>query len=278
MYWTDILNQFLIFAILAMSLNLLLGCAGQISVAHAAFAAIGGYAIGFLPQKLDWSLGASVLFGMALAFVIGVLVSVPALLLTSEYLILLTLAVQTIILVIISSVGAFGGLYGLTGLPSPEPFGEALLLPTDWLPPLLVLAAAVFALLTWVGESPFGRVLRGIREDQLATQALGKDVFLRKVVIFGVTSAIAALGGALLGLYNGIVSPTMFGFETSILLVAMVVLGGRGNMLGSLLGAGVVIGAQPLLEKVFALEPDKAALVRLLAFGVLLMVDRKSVV
>jgi branched-chain amino acid transport system permease protein len=272
MYWTDVANQVLIFAILAMSLNLLLGYAGQVSVAHAAFAAIGGYAAGYLSLKHGWSVGPAIAFGVVLAFVIGVLISVPALLLSSEYLILLTLSVQTIILVLISSVAALGGLYGLTGLATVTVLGKELLRPSDWFLPLLIATAIVYAALTWIGQSPMGRVLRGIREDQLATQSLGKDVFVRKVVVFGLTSAVAAFGGALFGLYNGTVSPSLYGFSTSILLVAMVVLGGRGNMLGSVLGAGVVIGAQPFFEKVIQLDPAKAALVRLLCFGLLLIV------
>jgi branched-chain amino acid transport system permease protein len=272
MYWTDVANQVLIFAIMAMSLNLLLGYAGQVSVAHAAFAAIGGYAAGYLSLKHGWSVSTATLVGVGMAFAIGVLISIPALLLSSAYLILLTLSVQTIILVLISSIAALGGLYGLTGLPTPSVLGHQLLRPSDWFLPLLVATAVLYGVLSWIGESPFGRVLRGIREDQLATQSLGKDVFLRKVVIFGLTSAIAAFGGALYGLYNGTVSPPLYGFTTSILLVAMVVLGGRGNMLGSILGAGVVIGAQPFFEKVIQLDPSKAALVRLLCFGVLLVV------
>lgn len=272
MYWTDVANQVLIFAIMGMSLNLLLGYAGQISVAHAAFAAIGGYAAGYLSLKHGWSIGTAVLFGVVFAFVVGVLVSIPALLLSSEYLILLTLSVQTVILVLISSVAAFGGLYGLTGLPTVSVLGQDLLRPSDWFVPLLLVTGVIFAVLTWIGESPFGRILRGIREDQLATQALGKDVFVRKVVVFGLTSAIAAFGGALYGLYNGTVSPPLYEFSTSILLVAIVVLGGRGNMLGAVLGAAVVIGAQPFFEKVIELDPAKAALARLLTFGVLLAV------
>lgn len=272
MYWTDVINQVLIFAILAMSLNLLLGYAGQISVAHAAFAAIGGYAAGYLSLKHGWPMGTAILFGIGLAMVIGVLIAIPALLLSSEYLILLTLAVQTIILVIISSVAALGGLYGLTGLATVTVFGRDLLRPSDWFLPLLLTTGVLYAILTWIGESPFGRVLRGIREDQLATQALGKDVFWRKVVVFGLTSGIAAFGGALFGLYNGTVSPPLYGFSLSMLLVAMVVLGGRGNMLGAILGAAVVIGAQPFFEKVIELDPDKASLWRLLSFGLLLMI------
>ena len=197
MYWTDVLNQALIFAILAMSLNLLLGYAGQVSVAHAAFAAIGGYTTAYLSLKHGTPVGVALVIGIAGAFLIGMLVSIPALLLTSEFVILLTLAVQTIILVLITSVAALGGLYGLTGLPTVHVLGKDLLRPSDWLVPLLIVSGIVLALLAWIGESPFGRVLRGIREDQLATQALGKDVFVKKVVVFGLSSGIAALAGML---------------------------------------------------------------------------------
>jgi branched-chain amino acid transport system permease protein len=272
MYWVDALNQVLIFAILAMSLNLLLGYAGQISVAHAAFAAIGGYTAGYLSAEQGTELWLGILIGVAGAFVIGMLISLPALLLASDYVILLTLSVQTIILVLITSIADLGGLYGITGLPIFSFFGEELLRPNDWLLPLILINLALFGLLSWIGESPFGRILRGIREDQLATQSLGKEVWLKKVVVFGLTSAIAALGGVLLAFYNGIVAPGLYGFEQSILIVAMVVIGGRGNLLGSVLGAALVIGAGPFFEKVVSMTPEDAALVRLILFGALLVV------
>ncbi len=272
MYWVDILNQCLIFAIMAMSLNLLLGYAGQVSVAHAAFAAIGGYAGAYLSVKHGWNPLTGVALGMALALVIGMVISIPALMLAGEYLILLTLAWQTVVIVVISNISALGGQLGLTGLPTANVLGKDLLLPNDWLWPLVVLTVVVFVLLIWIGESPFGRVLRGIREDQLATQALGKNVLVRKVVVFGLTSAIAALGGGLFGLYNGTVSPPLYSFSTSILLVAIVVLGGRGNLVGSIVASIVVVGSQGVFEKAISLDPQSAALVRLICFGLLLVV------
>src|SRR3954471_22561540 len=108
----------MIFAILAMSLNLLLGYAGQLSVAQAAFAAIGGYTGAYLTTKHGMPSGWAIVIGVVGASVIGMLISLPALLLTSEYVILLTLSVQTIILVILTSVAALGGNLGLTDLPS----------------------------------------------------------------------------------------------------------------------------------------------------------------
>lgn len=272
MYWMDIANQVLIFSIMAMSLNLLLGYMGHVSVAHGAFAAIGGYSAAYLSLEMGYSVGISMLVGVLLAATSGMLMSIPALVLSGEYMILLTLSVQTVTVVLISSVPALGGVFGLTGLEAPRVLGNELLLPSDWLIPLVVATVLVFVVLSWIAGSPFGLVLRGIREDQLATQSLGKDVFARKIVVFGLTSGIAAFGGQLLGMYNGTVSPPLYGFSTSVLLVTIVVLGGRGNMLGSILGAAVVIGAQPFFEKVVNLEPSQASLVRLACFGLLLLI------
>src|SRR5688500_7436765 len=138
-YWVDVANQAMIFAIFAVSLNLLLGYAGRVSVAHAAFGAVGGYAAGYLSSKYGTPFLLATLIGVVAAFVLGVLVSLPALRLASEFLILLTLAVQTIVLVIITSVDAFGGQYGLVDIQTPEFLGLELLRPDDYFKPLIVL-------------------------------------------------------------------------------------------------------------------------------------------
>src|SRR6185437_3359095 len=117
-YWIDVLNQALIFGVFALSLNLLMGFAGQVSIAHAAFGAI----------------------------VFGLLVSLPALRLAGEYLILLTLAVQIITLVVITSISALGGLQGLAALPGISLFGKVLLTPQDFLKLLVPILLAVFFL------------------------------------------------------------------------------------------------------------------------------------
>src|SRR4051794_4770491 len=197
MYWVDIANQVLIFFIFAVSLNLLMGYAGQVSIAHSAFGAMGGYAAAYLATKHGWSFFPAVGFGMVVALVMGLIVSLPALRLTSDYLILLTLAVQAIILVVITGVSALGGQYGLVGVPSPTVFGSVVATPSQFIYLFLVLAAIVLVICAAIARSRFGLVLRGIREDELATQSLGKNVFLYKVVIFGITAAFAGLGGIL---------------------------------------------------------------------------------
>jgi len=270
-YYVNYLNLILIFAIYAMSLNLLMGYAGQISIAHAAFGAVGGYGAGYVSASAGAPFLASLAVGVAAAFVIGVLVSLPALRLSAEYLILLTLATSTIIIVIATSTETFGGLYGLLGIQLPSLFGRQFTTVTDFLWLLLALTALVFLVCWRLAESPFGRVLRGIREDEMATRSLGKNVFVKKVVVFGVTSAMAGLAGALLVFYNSLASPGQFGIDQSLEIIAMVVIGGLGNLIGSVVGAAVIVALQPFLERVIDMDPDKASLVRLLIFGLALV-------
>jgi branched-chain amino acid transport system permease protein len=272
MYWINIINLVLIFFIFAISLNLLMGYAGQVSIAQGAFGAAGGYAAAYLSTKHGWAFLPAIGIGMVIALAIGLLVSLLASELTSDYLILLTLAIQSIILVIITGINAFGGTFGIVGLPFPKVFGYTAATPTQYLWLLLVFAAIVFAICWAIGRSRFGLVLRGIREDQVATQSLGKNVFVYKVAVFVITSALAGLAGALYAYYEGTASPGLYGIDVSISITAMVVIGGRGNLLGSLLGAIIVVGTEPFFEKVLTFSPEKAALVRLLVYGVILVV------
>ncbi len=270
-YWIDVLDQALIFAVFALSLNLLMGFAGQVSIAHAAFGAIGGYAAGYLGQEHAWAFGPALAVGVAAALVFGLIVSLPALRLSGEYLILLTLSVQIITLVVITSISALGGLTGLSALPGISLFGSTLLTPQDFLKLLVPVALAVFLLMSRIAGSPAGRVLRGIREDELATQSLGKDVFAYKSQVFALTAGLAGLGGVLLAYYNGVVAPGMFGFSVSMTMIVMVIVGGSANLYGTLLGTALVVASGPFFQKVIKLSVDKSSLAQLLAYGVALV-------
>jgi branched-chain amino acid transport system permease protein len=270
-YWIDILDQALIFAVFALSLNLLMGFAGQVSIAHAAFGAIGGYLAGYLGQEHAWAFGPALAVGVAAALVFGLIVSLPALRLAGEYLILLTLSVQIITLVVITSISALGGLTGLSALPGISLLGSTLLTPQDFLKLLVPVALAVFLLMRRIAGSPAGRVLRGIREDELATQSLGKDVFAYKSQVFALTAGLAGLGGVLLAYYNGVVAPGMFGFSVSMTVIVMVILGGSANLYGTLFGTALVVASGPFFQKVIKLSVDRSSLAQLLAYGVALV-------
>ena len=270
--WLNYLDQVLLYATLALSLNLLLGYAGQVSVAHASFGAIGGYAMGYLSLTHGWNFLLGTGVGMVLAFVIGSIVALPALKLTVEYLILLTLAVSYVILGLLIATPSMGGSYGLIGLPTANLFGWHLREPHDWVLPSLVAMLIVYAICRRIGESPIGRVLKGIREDPISTQALGKNVFGYKVAVFGITSALAAFAGGLLAAWLQLATPSVFGFTFALTIFAIVIFGGMGNLTGTVLGATVVVLLEPVLRRVVKIDAARASIVQLIIYGLALAV------
>ncbi len=270
--WFNHFDQILIFIVFALSLNVLLGYAGQVSVAHAAFGAIGGYAMGYLVMNRGWNFLPAIGIGMVFAFVVGVLLALTAAKLSVEFLILLTLALSSVILGVFQTFPQLGGSYGLIGIPQAELFGWTLARPRDWLLPLTVVAVVIYLICYRIGESPYGRVLKGLREDDRATLALGKPVFWFRVGVFGITSAMAGLAGGLLSAYLQLATPGVFGFAISLAIFAMVIFGGMANLTGSVLGAIIVQGSQPALEQWVNLSPERAGYVRLVTYGLLLAV------
>lgn len=268
------LNTVLIYVCFALSLNLIQGYAGLVSVAHAAFGAVGGYTIGYLflhgGHALIWP---GLALGVAFAAFAGFLVGLPALRLKTEWLLLLTLAVQTIVLLAVVNFKQLGASYGLQNV---SPFfltpGKELDLPQDMLPLFLGAAILIFLLCFRMGESPYGRVLNGIREDEIACRSLGKNVFAYKLQVFSITAGMAGLAGALLVINNGLSSPQLFDFQQSTAMVAMVIVGGAGNLWGTLLGVVLLTILQPILQTTFKLSSSQAADAQLIAFGVALVI------
>jgi branched-chain amino acid transport system permease protein len=269
--WYFYIGIALIYVIFALSLNLLLGYAGQVSAAHAAFGAVGGFLTGYLLQARHWNIVPAVLFGSLVALAVGALVALPSLKLSVEYLILMTLAMSSVIIGFFTTFDQLGGINGLTSLPKSNLFGWTWQNPSDWMIPLVVAVTVVYAICWRIGESPYGRVLKGIREDDRVTRALGKNVFRFKVVVFAITSAMAGFAGGLLAAFFQLSTPGLFGFSISLSIIAMVIFGGMGNLTGALLGAVVLSSLDPLLTRAIGIRADQAGFVRLIAYGLLLV-------
>ena len=270
-YHLDIFNQMLIFAILALSLNLLIGFGGQVSGAHSALAAAGGYGAGYLSAEYGVPYIPAALAGIGFAVLLGTAVSIPALRLSSDYVILLTLSLSTVFVTLLVSLPYFGGSYGLLGIEGVSVFGNEIIRPSEFVRILLPVLVVVF-LFTWrLGQSPFGRLIKGIREDEIATRSLGKNIFMYKVALFAITSGIAGLGGVCLVYYSQLASPTQFSFDAVTTMIAMVIIGGMGNLWGSLLGAALVIVSRPFLEKQVNADPEQAFLLQLVIYGTALV-------
>ena len=269
--WINYLVQALLLASLALSVNLLVGYAGQVSVAHAAFAGIGGYTVGYLTTAQDWPFVATLVAAAALAALAGVLIGLIALGLAEEFLILMTLAFSLAIIGIFATFDALGGVMGITDITGLSLLGLSLDGPRDWLVPAAATLVVVLAVCWRIGESPYGRVLKGIREDTEATRSLGKNTFAYKVGIFAITAGMAGWVGALYSGWLGLATPSAFGFQLAMAVFAMVIVGGSANLFGSVVAAVGLTMIEPVLRTGLGLQSSQAALWQLVLYGALLV-------
>ena len=248
-YSADIAILILIYIALGASLNLLMGYAGQFSMAQAAFYGIGAYAAGILVVDHAWHPFLSVLGAAVIASAFAAVVALPAAKrVRGEYLILLTLAFQIVVYQLMNSLrGLTGGPYGFT-VPWLTAFGRDFVAPTQYFPIMLGVTAAVLIVSWSLGESPFGRLLKGIREDETAVRALGKATIVNKLLAFGITAALAGLVGGVSAFYYQFIAPGTYSLDPSIFIVSIIVLGGMGNLTGTIIAAIILGGLRPLLQ------------------------------
>ncbi|MFA5665029.1 ATP-binding cassette domain-containing protein [Castellaniella sp.] len=261
-----------IYVILSTSFNLLIGIGGLFALSHAAFYSFGAYSTAILATRYGLAFPLPMLVGILVAASIGALVALPALRISGVYLVIVTLALQFIVVNAYDNGGSLtGGTDGLPGIAPIEIAGIQLSTPGKFLP--LAVLMAVFCL--WFGwrlvHSPYGRALRAMRENEIAVQAAGKNVVAMKLTIFAVSSGLAAIAGSLFARYFQYVGPQSFGVEETIYILAMVIIGGTGNLWGSALGAALLV-ALPEGLKYLDMPVDVADKTRLLLYGVLLIV------
>ena len=270
-YLVHILVMVALFAILATSFNLLIGYAGLFALSHAAFFGIGAYATAIVATKFGLPFPLPMLIGFAVTAVAGILIALPALRISGDYLVIVSLALQVIVIAIMLNWTALtGGTDGIRGIPRVELFGVSL----DTAPKFLPLALAAAALCYWVswrvGASPFGRALKAMRENEAAAQAVGKNIVAMKLAVFGVAAALASVAGSLYAQYVTFISADTFTLELTIYVLAMVILGGTGNLAGSLVGAAILV-VLPELLKFLDLPPDIADKLRQMFYGAILI-------
>ena len=260
-----------LFVILGLSLNLLLGYAGMASMAHAAFFGIGAYTTALFARDLGLPFPLTMLVAIVVTALVAGVVTFPALRVRGEYLILLTLAFQMVVYgLMLSWVDLTAGRTGISAIPRPRLFGATLVTPAQFLPLIALCTAAVFAVAYRIGESPLGRVLKAMRDDEVATLAIGKSVLRYKVLVFCVSGGLAAVAAALFAHYQAFINPFSFNLDRSIFIVALVVLGGTANLVGTVVGGIVFVGLPEVLRFLQARQ-DIVDAIRNLLFGLLLM-------
>lgn len=239
--------------LLACSLNVLTGMAGQISLGQGAFMGIAAYSSVLLVKSAGWPLWLSVPCGTALATAAGFLLSFPAGRVKEFYLAMMTLAFGMIFVELVREwESVTGGTMGITGIPSPQLrnlqlFGT-LVSTTDYLRLLVAVAAVVLAALSILTRSRFGRALFAVHESELAARSIGIDSAAMKRMAYVIGAALAGLGGALYGHLVSYIGPESFELHRSIEILVMTVVGGLGSLAGQVLGAIVLTWLPAQLE------------------------------
>jgi branched-chain amino acid transport system permease protein len=251
------MNPILIFMLLALGLNIVVGFAGLLDLGYAAFFAIGGYTVAFLtaPQSPLVKAGFEADFWVALplAFVVaaifGIILGAPTLRLRGDYLAIVTLAFGEIVPQSIRNLeGLTNGTKGMNPIGRPHFFGVELLA-SDQIPwYYLILAVTGFSVFVIVRlrDSRLGRAWMAMREDEIAASSMGIDLVKTKLSAFALGASFSGFGGALYASMLQYIGPDQFDFSISIMLLAMLILGGIGNIWGVLFG-GLVLGAFNLI-------------------------------
>jgi ABC-type branched-subunit amino acid transport system ATPase component/ABC-type branched-subunit amino acid transport system permease subunit len=241
-------------------------------MAQAAFYAFGAYATAILTLKLGLPFPIDLLIGVAITAFIGALVAIPAIRISGTYLVVVTLALQVIVIAIATNWKSLtGGTDGLRGIPSLHVFGHVLDNPGRFLPAAILALGICFWIAWRLTNSPFGRALRAMRENESAAEAVGKNLLYMKVAVFAFSAGLAAVAGSLFARYLNYVGAESFGIDETIYMLAMVILGGTGNLWGSLIGAAILV-ILPELLKFVALPTEIADKAHLIIYGLLLIV------
>jgi branched-chain amino acid transport system permease protein len=265
-------------AILAVTLNFVLGYAGIFSMAHAVFFGIGAYAAAAVAVKLGGGFLLATGAGMAVALLISLALALPALRVRGEYFVAASLGLQMFAVTIFSQwKSVTGGIGGITNIPPARLLGIDIDSPERY----LVLALACLATVLWIVRrlvnSSFGRSLKAIRDDEVAASAFGKNVAAIKTIAVGVSSALAAVAGSLYAFYVSFVNTESFTLDTSVVLMAMVIIGGAATLWGPVLGTVLLLLIPAALSYLPGLPATEIGAIQQIVYGlamVLLMIFR----
>jgi branched-chain amino acid transport system permease protein len=269
-YVMGVIARICLYALLALGLNIVVGFAGLLDIGYVAFFGIGSYVYAFLSSP---HFGLHLPFLLTLPIVVaatavsGVIIGAPTLRVRGDYLAMVTLGFGEIVYLLLVNLdrplNITGGPSGIIGVDPPALAGLAPGSNVEYYFLFLVFLAFAVLMSVRLRDSRIGWAWRAIREDEVAAQAMGINVFVAKLQAFAIGAAFAGVAGCLLASWQRSVFPANFMFTESINILAMVILGGMGNLFGVILGAALIV-ALPELFREFEQY-------RLLAFGFMLM-------
>ncbi|UCB43767.1 MAG: branched-chain amino acid ABC transporter permease [Dehalococcoidales bacterium] len=234
--WVTFLNFTLIIIIAVLGLNVTTGMTGQVSLGHSAFIMLGGYGLAMLTLKADWPFWAALAVSTLVTGLIALIVAIPAIRLKGFYVAVVTLAFFYIAQYVIRNLDITGGTFGLIGIPSPSIAGMSIKGDVRWYYLLLALTILCVLVSVNITRSRLGRSFLAVRDNDVATAALGVNVPLTKLRAFFVGSLFAALAGGLWASYVSVVRLDQFTIWDSIWYLGMIVIGGAGSTAGAIMG------------------------------------------
>jgi branched-chain amino acid transport system permease protein len=241
-YYLNILMQASTYAIAVLGLTVVLGYAGQINLAQAAFFGIGAYSVALGTTELHLPFWLALAMGAVLAALAGAVLGLTSLRLGGHYLAMITISFQQIVTLVLTNwIGLTHGPDGISGIPRPSFFGFSFADRRLYLA-LCLAALYIVGFLVWrLRHTRLGRAMQAVRDNELAAGVVGIDTYQVKVVAFTLSSILGAIGGALFAGGFSYISPDQFSFAESVVFLTMALLGGSQSAFGTALGTGVLI-------------------------------------
>lgn len=277
-YIINLITLMSINAILAVTLNFIMGYAGIYSMAHAIFFGVGAYTAAFVALNFSASFFIAFPIAIIIAAILSLVLALPALRVRGEYFVAASLGLQVLGVTIFSEWKSFtGGLGGIIGIPPVEIFSYEVINPVEFMLLSLVCLLLIVGYIAVLSKTSFGRNLKAIRDSESAAYALGKNVAVIKTLSVVISSSLAAVAGALYAVYLGFINVESFTLDTSVLLMAMVIIGGAGTMLGPIIGTVILMLLPSLFSYMWFLPQTEIGSIQQISYGaamVLLMIFR----
>ncbi|MDR1886213.1 MAG: branched-chain amino acid ABC transporter permease [Synergistaceae bacterium] len=264
-YYLHVINLAGIYCLVTVGLNLLSGYTGQVSMGHAGFFAIGTYvsALSALDLGVPWLPGT--ILAVLSASLCGFVIAVPAMKLAGSYLVLATVGFGEIVrLVLVNWTPVTKGAAGLVGIPLPNIFGIRITSEGEFFYLILVMLILGAGIARRLADSKIGRTFIAIREDELASRAMGVPVDRYKTAAFMISAAFAGAAGSIYGAFSGVTSPDNFTFDDSVAFLCMSVVGGSRTVGGAVVGTVALVSLTELLRAFQAY--------RLIVYGLILII------
>lgn len=260
-----------IYAILGLSLDLVVGYTGLLSISHAAFFGVGAYTTAILLTGTGIGFFISLIIGALVTGVVALLIGLVLSRFSDDYYALASLGFSVIVFsVFLNWQGLTRGPLGIPGIGRPELFGFSFSSNASFLVLSIVLALLVFFISRFIVNSSFGRTLKAIRDDEQAIQVFGYNTISYKLAIFVISAAMAAIAGSLFAAYITFIDPSSFALMESIFILAIVILGGLASNKGAVIGAIFLILLPEILRFV-GMPSGIAAQMRQVIYGIILI-------